>query len=91
MTNVNDLSSVGQDSVLTSLCWSDPEAATRWISGLESVLDDVLAAAGDQMLPLRERQLGHLAAARITREGAVALRHALDYAKRGLLTRPDAG
>jgi hypothetical protein len=86
MANVNAKAPAGQESVTSSLCWSDPEAASRWISGLESVLDDVLAASLDQLLPLRERHLGHVAAARITQEGAVALRHALEYAKRGLLT-----
>jgi hypothetical protein len=85
MTTVNAKAPAGQESVTSALCWSDAEAASRWIAGLESVLDDVLAASVDQLLPLRERQLGHVAAARITHEGGVALRHALEYAKRGLL------
>jgi hypothetical protein len=86
MANVNAKAPVGQGSVTSALCWSDAEAASRWITGLESVLDDVLAASVDQLQPPRERQLGHLAAARITQEGAVALRHALEFAKRGLPT-----
>ena len=89
MANVNAGAPEGQGSVTSALCWSDPEAAARWISGLESVLDDVLSASMDQLLPLRERHLGPMAAARITQEGSVALRHALDYAKRGLRARPD--
>jgi hypothetical protein len=86
MANVKAKAPAGQESVTSSLCWSDAEAVARWISTLESTLDDVLAASMDQLLPLRERHLGHVAAARITQEGAVALRHALDHAKRGLPT-----
>jgi hypothetical protein len=86
MANVKATAPAGQESVTSALCWSDPEAAARWIAGLEATLDDVLSASMDQLLPLRERHLGHVAAARITQEGAVALRHAVEYAKRGLLT-----
>jgi hypothetical protein len=84
MSNVSDEPPMGQDPVLPSLRWSDAEAARRWISGLESVLDDVLAASADQMLPLRQRRLGHVEADRIVREATVALYHALSFARRGL-------
>ncbi len=84
MSDFSDEPPKGQDSGLPSLNWSDPEAARRWISGLESVLDNALAAAGDQMLPLRQRRLGHVEADRIVRDATVALHRALAFAKRGL-------
>jgi hypothetical protein len=84
VSDFNEEPPEGQDPVLPSLSWSDPEAARRWISGLTLVLDDVLAAAGDQMLPLRQRRLGHVEADRLVREATVALHRALAYAERGL-------
>ncbi len=84
MSNVNDEPPKGQDPVLPSLRWSDAEAARRWLSGLESVLDDALSASADQMLPLRQRRLGHVEADRILRDATVALHHALSFARRGL-------
>jgi len=74
----------GQDPVRPSLDWSNAEAARRWLSGVETVLDDALAASGDQMLPLRQRRLGHVEAERIVREATVALHNALSFARRGL-------
>ncbi len=74
----------GQDPVLPSLDWSDRKAAARWLSSVKSVLDDALAASADQMLPLRQRRLGHVEADRIVRDATVALHHALSFAARGL-------
>jgi hypothetical protein len=84
MSTVSDEPPMGQDPRLASLTWSDPKAAARWLSGVKSVLDDVLAASADQMLPLRQRRLGHVEADRIVRDATVALHHALSFAARGL-------
>ena len=66
-----------------SLRWSDPTATRRWLSGVESALNDALSAAGDQMLPRRQRRLGPVEATRLLHEATVALRQALAYAERG--------
>jgi hypothetical protein len=91
MSNVSDEPPMGQDPAITSLCWSNPEAAKRWLSGVKSALDDALAASGDQMLPLRQRRLGHVEAERILREATVALHNALSFAERGLPPLPPRG
>ena len=91
MSDCNEEPPKGQDPRAPSLCWSDPEAARQWLSGIKTVLDDALAASGDQMLPLRQRRLGHVEADRILREATVALDHALAFAKRGLPPAPTTG
>jgi len=91
MTTVSDEPPKGQDPALPSLLWSDLEAAQRWLSGVKSTLDDVLAASGDQRLPPRQRRLGHVEAARILQKATVALHNALSYAERGLLPPPTGG
>lgn len=90
MSKVTATPPKGQDPALPSLRWSDAEAAARWLSGMEAALDDALAVAGDQMLPLRQRRLGHVEADRILREATVALHQALSFAKRGLPPPPEA-
>ena len=91
MSNVSDEPPQGQDPAAPSLRWSDPEAAKRWLSGVKSALDDALAASSDQMLPLRQRRLGHVEAERILREATVALHNALSFAERGLPPPPPRG
>jgi hypothetical protein len=81
----------GQDPRLPSLDWSDATAARRWLSGVETVLADLEAAAVDQLLPRRQRHLGHVEAERIVREATVALHHALAFAERGLPPAPTPG
>jgi len=44
----------------------------------------------DQLLPLRQRRLGHVEAARIIQEAAAALAEAMAYAGRGLPPTPTA-
>ena len=84
MTSINPKAPAGQDSVTSALCWSDPEDARVWLTGLQALLDDALAATMDQLLPLRQRRLGHVEAQRIIEEAAAALAKALSYAARGL-------
>jgi hypothetical protein len=81
----------GQDPRVPSLVWSDPEAARRWLSGVTTVLDDLVAATEDQLRPRRQRRLGHVEAERIVREATVTLHHALAYAARGLPPAPTPG
>jgi hypothetical protein len=100
MTTSNQAPPEGQDPVLPSdpsnpsppslpaLDWSNPDAARRWLLGVETVLEDALGAAADRLLPRRQRHLGHVEAERILREATIALHHALDFARRGL---PPAG
>jgi hypothetical protein len=84
MPGVNQGPLAGQESDTSALRWSDPEAARAWLSGLQAALDDALAAMGDQLLPLRQRRLGHIEAERIFQEASTALAKALSYAARGL-------
>jgi hypothetical protein len=51
---------------------------------VKSLMDDALAAIQDQMLPLRQRRLGHVEAARIIAEATAALAVAYAHAERGL-------
>jgi hypothetical protein len=88
MSDSTDEPPEGQDPSLPSLDWTDPKAAHRWLSGLKTVLDDVLAASADQLLPRRQQHLGHVEAERILREATVALHHALSFAERGLPPLP---
>jgi len=81
---------MGQDPSVPSLDWSNPKATHQWLSGVKTALDDVLAATTDQMLPRRQRHLGHMEADRILREATVALHHALSFAERGHPPLPDA-
>ena len=90
MTTVNAPPPRGQESVTSALRWSDPEAARAWLAGLQSTLDDALAALADQLLPLRQRRLGHIEAQRIFLEASASLAKALLYAMRGLPPPPDA-
>jgi hypothetical protein len=84
MSKVNHKAPSGQESVTSALCWSDPEAARAWLAGLQTLLDDALAAMADQLLPLRQRRLGHVEAQRIFVEASAALAKALLFAMRGL-------
>jgi hypothetical protein len=59
-----------------------------WLAALQSTLDDVLAAMADQLLPLRQRRLGHVEAARIFLEASTSLARALAHAARGLPPPP---
>ena len=88
MSNVNDMAPKGQDSVTSALCWSDPEAARPWLASVKTLTDDAMAAILDQLLPLRQRRLGHVEAERIIQEAAKALAKALSYAARGLPPAP---
>ena len=88
MNTVSEVCAQGQDLSVSSLCWSDPEAARQWLSGVESVFEDAMAAALDQMRPLRGRHLGHVEADRIVKEASAALCLAVAYAKRGLPPAP---
>lgn len=88
MTGIKQGPPGGQDSDTSALLWSDPEAARAWLSGLQAALDDALAAMGDQLLPLRQRRLGHVEAERIFQEASAALAKALSYAERGLPPSP---
>ena len=88
MNTVSDVSAQGQDRSVSSLCWSDPEAARRWLSGVESVFEDAMTAALDQMRPLRDRHLGRVEADRIVKEASSALCLAVTYARRGLPPAP---
>ena len=88
MNTVSEVCAQGQDLSVSSLCWSDPEAARRWLSGVESAFEDVLAASLDQMRPLRDRHLGRVEADRIVREAAASLCLAVAHAKRGLPPAP---
>ena len=88
MNKVSEVCDQGQDLSVSSLCWSDPEAARQWLSGVESVFEDAMAAALDQMRPLRGRHLGHVEADRIVKEASAALCVAIAYAKRGLPPAP---
>ena len=90
MSNVNPTAPRGQESVTSALRWSDPEAARAWLAGLQSTLDDALAALADQLLPLRQRRLGHIEAQRIFLEASASLAKALLYASLGLPPPPDA-
>jgi len=78
----------GQEPGLPSLSWSNPDAAERWLFGVETVLEDALSAIADQMRPRRQRHLGHVEAERILREATVALSLALSFARRGLPPAP---
>jgi hypothetical protein len=89
MSNVNPTAPKGQESVTSALRWSNPEAARAWLAGLQAVLDDALAAAADQLLPLRQRRLGHVEAQRIFLEASAALAKALLFAALGLPPKPD--
>jgi hypothetical protein len=84
----NDDPPEGQDLGAPSLSWSDPEAARRWLSGVETMLADLESAAKDQLLPRRQRHLGHVEAERIVGEATVGLHRALSYARRGLPVVP---
>ena len=88
MSDVNQGPTAGQESDTSALRWSDPEAARGWLIGLQALLDDALAATMDQLLPLRQRRLGHVEAERILQEAAAALAKALSYAARGLPPPP---
>jgi hypothetical protein len=74
----------GQDPDTSALCWSDPWATRPWITSVKSLTDDALAAIQDQMLPLRQRRLGYVEAARIIAEATAALAKAFAHAERGL-------
>ena len=88
MNKVSEVCAQGQDLSVSSLCWSDPEAARQWLSRVESAFEDAMAAALDQMRPLRSRHLGHVEADRIVREASSSLCAALAHAKRGLPPAP---
>jgi hypothetical protein len=88
MANVNATAPAGQDSDTSGLCWGAPGAARPWLSSVKSLTDDALAAILDQMLPIRQRRLGHVEAERIIQEAAAALAKAFDHAERGLPPAP---
>jgi hypothetical protein len=78
----------GQDPDTSALCWNDPRATHLWLASVKSLMDDVLAAMEDQMLPLRQRRLGHVEAARILAEAKASLAKAYIHAARGLPQDP---
>jgi hypothetical protein len=84
MQTIKQAPTGGQDPDTSALCWSDPEATRPWLASVQSLMDDALAAIQDQMLPLRQRRLGHLEAARIIAEATAALAKAYAHAERGL-------
>jgi hypothetical protein len=88
MSEIRHPAPQGQEAALSSLRWSDPEAARAWLLGLRGVIDDAMAAAGDQLLPLRQRRLGHVEAERIFCEASTNINNALSFAERGLPPSP---
>jgi len=88
MSNVRTPSAQGQEAALSSLRWSDSEAAQAWLSSLEALIAHAHATTVDQLLPLRQRRLGHVEAERIIFEASRAIAQALAFAARGLT--PDA-
>lgn len=88
MNNVRTTPTQGQEAALSFLRWSDSEAAQAWLSSLEALIADAHAATVDQLLPLRQRRLGHVEAERIIVEASRAIAQALAFAARGLT--PDA-
>jgi len=88
MSDVTHQAPPGQECVTCALSWSDPKAARQWLTGVQVLLDDAMAVMRDQMLPHRQRKLGHAEAERIIREADRALGHALSYAARSLPPSP---
>ncbi len=84
MSDIKQAPAAGQDSDTSRLCWGDPWATRPWLTSVKSLTDDAMAAILDQMLPLRQRRLGHVEAARIIAEAAGALAKAYAHAARGL-------
>jgi hypothetical protein len=84
MVNVKQGPVAGQDLDTSALCWGDPGATRPWLASVKSLMDDALAAIQDQLLPLRQRRLGHVEAARIIAEATAALAAAYAHAERGL-------
>jgi hypothetical protein len=84
MSNVKHAAPEGQEPALSALRWAESEAARAWLLGLREVIEDARAATEDQLLPLRQRRLGHVEAERITRESFTTIAKALSFAERGL-------
>jgi hypothetical protein len=83
MPSIKQAPTGGQDPDTSALCWNDPGATRLWLTSMKSLMDDALAAMQDQMLPLRQRRLGHVEAARIIAEATAALAMAYAHAERG--------
>jgi hypothetical protein len=83
MSDVKQAAPEGQETAPSSLLWSDVEVARAWISGLREHVEEAKAATEDQMLPHRQRRLGHLAAERILQDTFKAIDKALSYAEHG--------
>lgn len=84
MSDVKQALPEGQEIASPPLRWNDPEVVRRWLSTLRTGIEDAQAATEDQLLPHRQRRLGHLEAERITRESFRGLGEALSFAERSL-------
>jgi hypothetical protein len=65
-----------------SLSWSDPKMANLFFVNLRTLIADVQGAAEDQLLPRRERRLGHLEAERILVESFKGIDELLSFMER---------
>ena len=74
MSDINQPPPGGQGSVHPL---SDPAVAQAWIVGLREHVAEAKAAIDDQMLPPRQRRLGHVAAARILEDAFTAIDKAI--------------
>lgn len=84
MSDVKQAPRKGQEIASAPLRWTDPEAVRRWLSTLRTGIEDAQAATEDQLLPHRQRRLGHVEAERITRESFQGLAEALSFAEQSL-------
>ena len=84
MSSVKQEPSPGQKSAVPAMKWSDPHQVYSLLYGIRILVSDAQGAAEDQLLPKRERRLGHLEAERILRESFKKLDDTLTFAERDL-------
>ena len=84
MSDVKQAPQEGQEIAPPALRWTDAEVVRAWLLALRTTIEDAQAVTEDQLLPRRQRRLGHLEAERITRESFTVLDKALSFAERSL-------
>jgi hypothetical protein len=71
---------------MTPVDFGDPSEVRLWLAALETVTQDLIAAAEDQVRPPGERDLGRRAASLMIEESASVVESMLRHARASLVT-----
>lgn len=66
------------------LDWTDPAEARAWLASLGEAIDDLYAAAEDQVRPPSRRRLGRAEAKRLVGDARASITEALEHARSGI-------